>query len=70
MGIAYKLTTHEPVLTSQEAADIRGVSLASGAKAMLLKDCGKKLTNPEAPFYLAVISAAKRFSSKEFKKLI
>ena len=37
---------------------------------MILKDCGKKLTNPEAPFYLAVISGSKRFSSKDFKKLI
>ena len=27
MNIDFKLTTHEPVLTSQEAADIRGVSL-------------------------------------------
>lgn len=37
---------------------------------MILKDCGKKLAREDAPFYLAVISAAKRFSSKEFKKLI
>ena len=37
---------------------------------MLLKDCGKKLTKPDTPFYLAVISASKRFSSKDFKKLI
>ena len=49
---------------------MRGVSLASGAKAMLLKDCGKKLTLENVSFYLAVLSASKRFSSKEFKKLI
>lgn len=70
MGVPYKLTTHAPVLTSQEAADIRGVSLASGAKAMILKDSGKKLTKPGTPCYLAIVSASKRFNSKEFKKLI
>ena len=70
MQINYKLTTHAPVLTSQEAADIRGVNLSSGAKAMLLKDCGKKLVIEGAPFYLAILSASRRFSSKDFKKLI
>ena len=48
---------------------MRGVSLDSGAKAMILKDCGKKLTIPDTPFYLAVVSASKRFNSKAFKKL-
>ena len=70
MGITYRLTTHAPVQTSQQAADIRGVSLESGAKAIILKDVGKKLTLPDTPYYLAVVSASKRFSSKEFKKLI
>ena len=37
---------------------------------MILRDCGKKLTIPDTPFYLAVISAAHRFNNKEFKKLI
>ena len=37
---------------------------------MILKDCGKKLTKADTPFYLAVISASKRFNTKEFKKLI
>lgn len=49
---------------------MRGVSLSSGAKAMLLKDCGKKLTLENVPYYLAVLSASRRFSSKDFKKLI
>ena len=57
-------------MTSQEAADVRGVSLSSGAKAMLLKDCGKTLKDSNFPFYLAVLSASRRFSSKDFKKLI
>jgi prolyl-tRNA editing enzyme YbaK/EbsC (Cys-tRNA(Pro) deacylase) len=37
---------------------------------MLLKDCGKKLTLENVPYYLAVLSASRRFSSKDFKKLI
>ena len=36
---------------------------------MILKDCGKKLTLENTPFYLAVISASKKFNSKTFKKL-
>jgi len=37
---------------------------------MLLKDTGKKLSLEGVPFYLAVLSASKRFSSKAFKKII
>jgi len=40
----FQVSTHAPVMTCEEAAEVRGVSLASGAKAMLLKDTGKKLT--------------------------
>jgi len=37
---------------------------------MLLKDCGKKLAIENVPFYLAVLSASRRFDSKSFKKLV
>ena len=57
-------------MTCEEAAETRGAPLASGAKAMLIKDCGKKLTIEGVPFYLAVLSASNRFSSKQFKKVI
>ncbi len=60
----------EDLTSSEEAAEVRGVSLDTGAKAMLLKDTGKKLALEGVPFYLAVLSASKRFSSKQFKKLI
>ena len=67
--IDFKLTTHEPVLTSKAAAEIRGATLASGAKAMLLKDNTKGV--PEtALYYLAVMSASKRFSWKLLKKML
>ena len=37
---------------------------------MLIKDSGKKLTRDGVPYYLAVLSASTRFSSKQFKKTI
>ncbi|CAB9510398.1 Pfam:YbaK [Seminavis robusta] len=63
-GIPFKVTTHRVVRTSEEAAAVRGVSLDSGAKAILLKD-----SKSSPPFCLAVFSASKRFSSKQFKKV-
>lgn len=68
--IDFKVTEHKPVLTCEEAAEVRGVDLASGSKAMLLKDTGKKLALEGVPFYLAVLSASCKFSSKAFKKII
>ena len=63
------MTIHNPVKTSEEAAAIRGVTLASGAKAVILKDCGKKLAKEGVPFYLLVQSASQRFDSKKFKAI-
>lgn len=68
--VPFDLTTHKAVLTCEEAAEVRGVSLDSGAKAMLIKDTGKKLVLENTPYYLAVLSASKKFSSKQFKKII
>ena len=68
--VKFNITEHKAVRTSEEAAEVRGVSLASGAKAMVLKDTGKKLALEGVPFYLAVLSASNRFSSKAFKKMI
>ena len=56
------IVEHEPVRTSEEAASIRGTTLDSGAKAMLLSD-GLTL-------FLAVMSASRKLDSKKFKKLI
>jgi len=36
-GVEFRLTHHEPVTTSAEAATVRGADLRSGAKAMLVK---------------------------------
>jgi prolyl-tRNA editing enzyme YbaK/EbsC (Cys-tRNA(Pro) deacylase) len=37
---------------------------------MLIKDSGKTLTLEGVPYYLAIMSASTRFSSKQFKKII
>lgn len=36
-GVQYEVLRHEPVYTSQEAADVRGTPLSSGAKALICK---------------------------------
>ncbi|MCX7137422.1 MAG: hypothetical protein NTW47_12520, partial [Proteobacteria bacterium] len=36
-GVAYDVSRHEPVFTSEEAARVRGAPLASGAKALICK---------------------------------
>ena len=61
-GKNINITEHNPVRTSEEAAVIRGTTLDSGAKAMLLND-GIKFT-------LAVMSAGRKLDSKKFKKII
>lgn len=68
--VKYEVSEHAPVLTSEEAAKVRGATLESGAKAMLLKDAGKKLALEGVPFYMAIISASCKLSTKQFSKLI
>src|SRR3954470_4766143 len=36
-GVPFTVTRHAPVYTSEEAAAVRGTSLASGAKALVVK---------------------------------
>ena len=42
-GVAFDVLRHEPVYTSQEAAEVRGTPLASGAKALICKADGRFL---------------------------
>ncbi len=37
-GVEYDRSTHEPVFTSKEAAEVRGVPLDTGVKAMVLEN--------------------------------
>ena len=58
----FRLIEHEPVRTSEQAAAVRNVPLATGAKAMLYRD-----TKTEKIFLL-VVSAATRIDNKKFKQ--
>jgi Ala-tRNA(Pro) deacylase len=59
-GIEFALTHHRPVYTSAEAAEVRGVSLHSGAKALVLKG--------EEGFFMAVIPADMALDSHALRK--
>jgi Ala-tRNA(Pro) deacylase len=56
-GIPFTVLRHEPVYTSEQAAAVRGVPLASGAKALILKTDDK--------FVLVVVPADRKLDSKK-----
>ncbi|MEO6508342.1 MAG: YbaK/EbsC family protein [Patescibacteria group bacterium] len=58
-GIEYKLTEHEPVRTSEDAARVRGVDINTGAKAMVVKS--------KDTFYLLVLPAGQRINWRNVK---
>jgi Ala-tRNA(Pro) deacylase len=57
MGVPYNVSHHAPVYTSEEAAAIRGVPLASGAKALVVK-AGER-------FRLLVVPADRKLDSRK-----
>ena len=61
-GVAYDVSRHEPVFTSEEAARVRGAPLASGAKALICK-AGES-------FVLFVMPADRRLDSKQARKAL
>src|SRR3954447_20764148 len=61
-GAELRLTHHEAVTTSAEAAAVRGVELQSGAKAMLVKGRGG--------FVLAVLAADRKVDWKLLAPLV
>jgi len=61
-GAGFRLSRHEPVTTSAEAAAVRGSELRSGAKAMLVK--GK------AGFALVVLAADRKVDWKRLAPLV
>mmetsp|Transcript_1132 Transcript_1132/g.2735 ORF Transcript_1132/g.2735 Transcript_1132/m.2735 type:complete len:167 (+) Transcript_1132:3-503(+) len=61
-GLPVRHFEHVPVRTSEEASILRGVTMASGAKAMLVTD--------GALFVLCVMSAALKLDWKPLKKLL
>jgi aspartyl-tRNA synthetase len=60
--VEYKYSEHKEVKTSQEAADLRGVSLSEGRKALIVK--GKDSSNN----FMFVIPADKRLSLEKASK--
>jgi len=56
-GASFTVSRHEPVFTSEQAAAVRGTSLASGAKALVIK-AGEK-------FVHIVLPADRKLDSKK-----
>lgn len=56
-GVAFTVLRHRAVYTSEEAAEVRGTALASGAKALVLK--------VGDGFVLAVVPADRKLDSKK-----
>lgn len=59
-GVDFSVLQHAPVFTSEEAAEVRGTSLASGAKALICK--------ADEQFVLIVLPADRRLASKQVRK--
>jgi Ala-tRNA(Pro) deacylase len=59
-GVAFDVLRHEPVYTSQQAAEVRGTPLASGAKALVCK--------ADDRFVMFVLPADRRLASKEVRR--
>ena len=59
-GAAYTESRHAPVYTSEEAAQVRGTTLASGAKALICKADGS--------FALFVLPGNRRLDSKAVRR--
>jgi Ala-tRNA(Pro) deacylase len=59
-GVSFEVLRHDPVYTSQQAADIRGTPLASGAKALVCKG--------DDQFVLFVLPANLKLDSKAVRR--
>ncbi len=59
-AVTYRVTTHRAVYTSAEAAAVRGASLSSGAKALVVKAGGA--------FVMFVVPGDRRLDGKRVKK--
>lgn len=59
-SVPFQVLRHAPVYTSQEAAAVRGTSLASGAKALVCK--------ADARFVMIILPADRRLASKQVRQ--
>ena len=58
-GVTWSVLEHEPVYTSEQAAEVRGTSLSSGAKALICK--------ADQEFRLFVMPANRRLATKQVR---
>jgi len=58
--VKFEILEHEPVFTSQQAAEVRGTSLSSGAKALVCK--------ADKQFVMFVLPADRRLDSKQVRR--
>src|SRR5258707_308137 len=61
-GVAFTVLRHEPVFTSEQAAAVRGTSLASGAKALVVK--------AGTQFVLLVLPADRKLDSRKAREAL
>ena len=61
-GISFGVLRHMPVFTSEEAAAVRGVALATGAKALICK--------VDAGFVMFVIPGDRKLDSKRVRRAL
>lgn len=61
-NIRYEELEHEPIYTTEDAAMVKGLSLESGAKSILLK--------AKNDYILVVVSGSDRIDSKKLKKIL
>lgn len=61
-GVDYRITEHEPVFTSEGAANVRGVDPKTGVKALVLK-------TPEGRFIIGLCPGDKRLDLKAISRL-
>jgi len=62
-GVEYQTMEHIPVSTSEEAAEVRGVELKTGVKALVLKTSEDKLI-------LGLLAADRRLDFKKLAKIV
>jgi len=62
-GIAYKVSEHSPVYTSEQAAKVRGIELKTGVKALVFK-------TEQGSFILGLIAADKKMDVKKLAKIV
>lgn len=60
-SVEYSVFEHEPVYTSEQAANVRGGDLKTGVKALVLK-------TGEAKFVLALVAADRKVNIKKLAK--